>query len=62
MGNDSTHSLGTMPEDKVRGLPLNAREVGVDSLATACGLPLSTPLGNIRAMVEAAKCGGTPQA
>ena len=36
------------------GLTLNARAMGVDILAPACGLPLSTPLGNIRAMVEAA--------
>ena len=62
MGNVSTHAIGTMPEDKVRGLTRNAREMGVDILAPACGLPLSTPLGNIRAMVEAAKCVGAPQA
>ena len=62
MGNDSTHAIGTMPEDKVRALTLNAREKGVDILAPACGLPLSPPLGNIRAMVAAAKCAGAPEA
>ena len=37
MGNVSTHAIGTMPEDKVRALTLNAREMGVDILAPACG-------------------------
>lgn len=62
MGNVSTHAIGTMPEEKVRGLTQNARAMGVDIIAPACGLPLSTPLGNIRAMVDAAKCGGAAEA
>lgn len=55
MGNVNTHAIGTMPEDKVRGLTRSALEMGVDIVAPACGLPLDTPLGNIRAMVEEAK-------
>lgn len=62
MGNVSTHAIGTMPEEKVRCLTQNARATGVDIIAPACGLPLSTPLCNIRAMVEAAKCCGAPEA
>lgn len=55
MGNVSTHAIGTMPEEKVRGLTRNAREMGVDIIAPACGLPLSTPLCSIRAMTGEAR-------
>ena len=61
MGNVSTHAIGTMPEEKVRGLTRSAREMGVDILAPACGLPLSTPLCNIRAMVDEAKNAAGPR-
>ncbi len=56
MGNVSTHAIGTMPEERARGLTQNARAMGVDIIVPACGLPLSTPLCNIRAMVAEA-CG-----
>ncbi len=54
MGNVNTHAIGTMSPEKVRQLTRLARRQGVDILAPACGLPLTTPLENIRAMVQAA--------
>ena len=57
MGNVNTHALGSMPPEKVAGLTRTAMKNGVDIVAPACGLPLTTPLANIRAMVEAVREG-----
>lgn len=54
MGNVNTHAIGTMSADKVGTLAENALSKGVDLLAPACGLPVSTPLANIQALVAAA--------
>lgn len=55
MGNVSTHAIGTMSPEKVAQLTHLARRKGADILSPACGLPLSAPLENIRAMVAAAQ-------
>ena len=53
MGNVSTHALATMDADKLRALTQAVVRSGADILAPACGIPISTPLDNIRAMVAA---------
>lgn len=53
MGNVSTHALATMDRDKLRGLTQASIRAGADIVAPACGIPISTPLDNIRAMVSA---------
>jgi len=55
MGNISTHALGTMPPEKIRQLVRSCQQKGMDIIAPACGLPTTTPLTNIRAMVEAVR-------
>ena len=55
MGNVSTHAIGTMPEAKVIDLTQTAIARGADIVAPACGLPVSTPLDNIRGMVKAVR-------
>ncbi|WP_418505057.1 uroporphyrinogen decarboxylase family protein [Cloacibacillus evryensis] len=55
MGNVSTHALGVMPREKVKQLTAAADKQGMDILAPACGLPLTTPLANIKAMAETAR-------
>lgn len=54
MGNINTHAIGTQLPEKVRGLVRYARGKGVDIVAPACGLPTTTPLCNVQAMVKAA--------
>lgn len=55
MGNVSTHAIGVMPSGKVKELTRTAAGQGINILAPACGLPLSAPLENILAMVQAAQ-------
>ena len=55
MGNISTHALGTMPPEKIRQLVRSCYQNGMDIIAPACGLPTTTPLTNIQAMVEAVR-------
>ena len=57
MGNVNTHALGTMPPEKVADLTRTAMKNGVDIVSPACGLPLTTPLANIQAMVQAVQEG-----
>lgn len=54
MGNVSTHALGVMPSDKIISLTQNVIDKGIDIVAPACGLPTTTPLENINAMVNTA--------
>lgn len=54
VGNINTHAIGTQMPDRVRGLVRFARSKGVDVVAPACGLPTTTPLANVQAMVKAA--------
>ena len=54
MGNISTHALGTMPR-KNQAIGQSCQQKGMDIIAPACGLPTTTPLTNIRAMVEAVR-------
>ena len=55
MGNVSTHALGTMPAEKVGNLVRFAMAKGADIISPACGLPTTTPLTNVQAMVAATK-------
>ncbi|MBQ3404160.1 MAG: methylcobamide--CoM methyltransferase [Oscillospiraceae bacterium] len=55
MGNVSTHAIGTAPPERVERLSNNAIKTGIDILAPACGIPSTTPLENVQAMVMAAK-------
>lgn len=52
MGNVNTHALGTMSPERVAVLTKTALENGVDIVSPACGLPVTTPLENIQAMVK----------
>ena len=54
MGNVNTHALGTAPPERVATLTKAAVKQGVDILAPACGLPTTTPLDNVRTMVQTA--------
>jgi len=54
MGNVSTHTIGTADEAKVAAMAKAALDHGADVLAPACGLPTTTPLRNVQAMVRAA--------
>ncbi len=54
VGNINTHAIGTQMPEKVRSLVRFARRKGVDVVAPACGLPTTTPLANVQAMVKAA--------
>lgn len=53
MGNINTFALGSMPPEKIGKLVKAALEQGADIVAPACGLPLTTPLVNVQAMVSA---------
>jgi MtaA/CmuA family methyltransferase len=55
MGNINTHALGTASASKITQLAWSCRRKGIDIIAPACGLPTTTPLANIQAMVEAAQ-------
>ncbi len=52
MGNVNTHALWTMPPEKIVTLVKFALQNGIDILAPACGLPITTPLLNIQTMVR----------
>lgn len=54
MGNVNTHALGTAPAERISRLAAKAIEQGADILAPACGLPSTTPIANVNAMVQAA--------
>lgn len=54
VGNINTHAIGTQQPEKIRGLVRFAKSKGVDVVAPACGLPTTTPLANVQAMVKAA--------
>lgn len=55
MGNISTHALGVMSKEKVIALTNNAISKGTNIVSPACGLPITTSIENIRAMVETAE-------
>lgn len=54
VGNINTHAIGTQQPEKICGLVRFAKSKGVDVVAPACGLPTTTPLANVQAMVKAA--------
>lgn len=53
MGNVNTHAIGTMSPEKVAALARFAMQKGADIVAPACGLPTTTPLANVQALVTA---------
>lgn len=55
MGNINTHTIGTMSAEKVASLTANAMKYAPNIVAPACGLPITTPFENIKAMVNAVK-------
>ncbi len=55
MGNISTFALGSMQADKITSMVSDALTKGVDIVAPACGLPTTTPLVNVQAMVHATR-------
>lgn len=55
MGNINTHALGTASPEKITKLVGFCQKKGMDIIAPACGLPTTTPLKNIQAMVEAVR-------
>ena len=57
MGNISTHTLGTMPPEKVAGMVKAVMSKGVDIVAPACGLATTTPLINVQTMVTTTQQG-----
>lgn len=58
MGNVNTQTLNFEAADKVETLTRVCLESGVDIVAPACGLGMSTPLANIRAMTSYVKSQG----
>lgn len=58
MGNVNTQALNDESEDKVRKLTDVCLKAGVDIVSPACGLGMSTPVKNIRAMSEFVKSYG----
>lgn len=57
MGNVSTHALSNVSSKKVARMTQVALKKGANIVAPACGLPITTPLRNIQAMVKAAQLG-----
>ena len=55
MGNVNTHALGTSSPEKIFQLVKVCRRKGADVIAPACGLPTTTPLKNVQAMVAAVR-------
>jgi len=55
MGNISTLTLNETTEERVQAQARHALRSGVDVLAPACGLPTTTPLSIVQAMVSAAR-------
>jgi [methyl-Co(III) methanol-specific corrinoid protein]:coenzyme M methyltransferase len=57
MGNLNTFVLDSAAEDKIRHSARRLIEAGVDVISPACGLSMSTPVRNIRAMTDEVKRG-----
>lgn len=55
MGNVSTLLLQNGPIDKIVSITINAIDSGVDIVSPACGLGMSTPIENLRAMTDYVK-------
>lgn len=55
MGNVSTLALVSKPADTIRTLGRNCLRAGVDILSPACGLGTTTPLENLRALMDTTK-------
>lgn len=55
MGNVSTLLIQNGPVDKIISITRNAMDSGVDIVSPACGLGMSTPIENLRAMTDYAK-------
>lgn len=58
MGNVSTFALEAQPSQKVRALVRAALEGDVGIVAPACGLACTTPVENVRAMVDEVRAAG----
>lgn len=58
MGNVSTFALGSQSPEKVRTLVDAALRSGVDIVAPACGLSCTTPIANVRVMVDEVRTRG----
>ncbi|MDD4779534.1 MAG: uroporphyrinogen decarboxylase family protein [Tissierellia bacterium] len=55
MGNVNTLLLQNGSTDKIVSITRNAMDSGVDIVSPACGLGMSTPIGNLRAMTDCVK-------
>jgi [methyl-Co(III) methanol-specific corrinoid protein]:coenzyme M methyltransferase len=55
MGNISTLLLQNGPPEKIISFTKNAMDSGVDIVSPACGLAMSTPVENLKAMTEYVK-------
>lgn len=55
MGNVSTLLIQNGPIDKITSITKNAMDSGVDIVSPACGLGMSTPIENLRAMTDYVK-------
>ena len=55
MGNINTLLLQNGPIDKILSITKNAMDSGVDIVSPACGLGMSTPMENLRAMTDYVK-------
>ncbi|WMM24428.1 uroporphyrinogen decarboxylase family protein [Tissierella sp. MB52-C2] len=55
MGNVSTLLIQNGPIDKIISITKNAMDSKVDIVSPACGLGMSTPIGNLRAMTDYVK-------
>jgi [methyl-Co(III) methanol-specific corrinoid protein]:coenzyme M methyltransferase len=55
IGNLDPRSLAIIDPRDVRALSTHCLDQGIDVLAPACGLDPATPLGNLKAMAEAAQ-------
>lgn len=55
MGNVSTLLLQNGSKDKIVSIAKNAMNSGVDIVSPACGLSMSTPIKNLRAMTDCVK-------
>ncbi len=55
MGNINTQLLQNGPKDKIVSITRNAIDSGVDIVSPACGLGMSTPVANLRAITECVK-------
>lgn len=55
MGNVSTLLIQNGPKDKIISITKNAMDSGVNIVSPACGLGMSTPIENLRAMTDYVK-------